>query len=32
MGEETSQDASKAFDDKAVIQEGLENMLQEETK
>ena len=28
MGEETSQDASKAFDDKAVIRKGLENMLQ----
>ena len=28
MEEETPQDASKAFDDKAVIRKGLENMLQ----
>ena len=28
MNEESSQDASKAFDDKAVIRKGLENMLQ----
>ena len=28
MNEESSQDASKAFDDKAIIRKGLENMLQ----